>query len=559
MPTSNISLLRSCSNIWRLEVYKHFAPPGLFARRQEASRFRHCTIPPIERARHRSRFCHTIVILIAVGLLAVQLSHAQQPSPTPPLPPTLGLDQGYLEFDTPDFKLKLVKASQTVAALQPKGAEGFDFTPGDRLERRASNGYHHLGDLTLRLRTGNTGPWRKYDTADARKAVQSLPASGHRMAIADLTATLPGDIPVQIWRSWLVADGGLVLRFDIKNKTSEPVQIGALGIPMIFNNIITGRNLKEMHERCSFFDPYIGQDAGYLQVTRLSGLGPTLVVAPQGQTPFEAYQLLNEPTRPNQTFEGAFAWMVHTQAYAEDEWKNAEQWNQPTSVTIAPGATRTYGIKFLLSDQIRNIEKTLIANHRPVAVGIPGYVLPMDLDARLFLNYGRKVSALTVEPQDAIAIHEDKPTPGGWKTYTLRGKNWGRARLTITYDDNSKQSISYYVIKPETQAVADLGHFLFTKQWFDDRADPFHRAPSVISYDREADKMVTQDTRAWIAGLGDEGGSGSWLAAVMKEFGQPRKDEIEKYEQFIDKVLWGGLQYRDGPNKDGGRKSLFYS
>ena len=42
---------------------------------------------------------------------------------------------------------------------------------------------------------------------------------------------------------------------------------------MIFNNMITGRNLKEAHEKCSFFDPYIGQDAGYLQVTRLSGHG----------------------------------------------------------------------------------------------------------------------------------------------------------------------------------------------------------------------------------------------------------------------------------------------
>ncbi len=499
----------------------------------------------------------SFIALLALELCSVQLIHAQQPSPTP-LPPTLGLEQGYLEFETPDFKVKLVKASQTIAALQPKNADGFDFTPADRLERRAANGYHHLGDLTLRLRTGNAGPWQKYDTADARKAVQSLPASGRRMAIADLAATLPADIPVQIWRSWIVADGGLVLRFDIKNKTSEPVQIGALGIPMIFNNIITGRNLKEMHERCSFFDPYIGQDAGYLQVTRLSGLGPALVVVPEGQTPFEAYQLLNEPTRPNQTFEGAFAWMVHTQAYAEDEWKNAEQWNQPTSVTIAPGGARTYGVKFLLSDQIRNIEKTLMANRRPVAVGIPGYVLPMDLDARLFLNYPGKVHDLTVEPQDAIAIHEDKSTPGGWKTYTLRGKNWGRARLTITYDDNSKQSISYYVIKPEAQAVADLGHFLFTKQWFNDPNDPFHRAPSVISYDREADKPVTQDSRAWIAGLGDEGGSGSWLAAAMKEFGQPNKEEIAKYEQFIDKVLWGGLQYSDGPNKYGVRKSLFY-
>jgi Family of unknown function (DUF5695) len=499
-----------------------------------------------------------IIALIAVGLLSVRLDQAQQPTPTPLPPPTLGLDQGYLEFDTPDFNLRLVKASQTVAALQPKGGEGFDFTPADRLERRAANGYHHLGDLTLRVRAGSSGVWQKYDTADTRKAVQPLAASGETLAVADLAATLPADIPIQVTRSWLIEDGRLVLRFDLKNKTNEPIQIGALGIPMIFNNIITGRNLKEAHEKCSFFDPYIGQDAGYLQVTRLSGLGPALVVVPEGRTPFEAYQLLNEPTRPNQTFEGAFAWMAHSQAYAEDEWKNINQWNPPTGATIAPGATTTYGVKFLVSDQIRNIEKTLADNRRPVAVGIPGYVLPMDLDARLFLNYGRKATALTVEPPGAIAIREDKPTRNGWKAYTLRGKNWGRARLTITYDDNSKQSISYYVIKPESQAVADLGHFLTTRQWFDDPNDPFHRGPSVISYDREAGKMVTQDSRAWIAGLGDEGGSGSWLAAAMKEFGQPRKEELEKYQQFIDKVLWGGLQYSDGPNKYGVRKSLFY-
>ena len=79
-----------------------------------------------------------------------------------------------------------------------------------------------------------------------------------------------------------------------------------------------------------------------------------------------------------------------------------------------------------------------------------------------------------------------------------------------------------------------------------------------MSYDRETNKIVTQDSRVWIAGLGDEGGSGSWLAAAMKEFGQPRKDEIAKFEQFIDRVLWGGLQYNEGPNKYGVRKSLFY-
>ncbi|HDJ34350.1 MAG TPA: hypothetical protein ENF21_09675, partial [Bacteroidetes bacterium] len=68
-------------------------------------------------------------------------------------PQTLGLEQGLLEFETPEFELKIVKASHTVAALMPVGQGGFDYTPSDRLEIRSRNGLYHLGDLTLRLRT----------------------------------------------------------------------------------------------------------------------------------------------------------------------------------------------------------------------------------------------------------------------------------------------------------------------------------------------------------------------------------------------------------------------
>jgi hypothetical protein len=56
---------------------------------------------------------------------------------------------------------------------------------------------------------------------------------------------------------------------------------------------------------------------------------------------------------------------------------------------------------------------------------------------------------------------------------------------------------------------------------------------------------------------GDESGS-SWLTGMMKQLGQPDRGEIEKYQAFIDGVLWGGLQYADGPRRYGVRKSLFY-
>ena len=496
---------------------------------------------------------------------------AQQPDRKKPPTPGPMLDQGTVNYDTPDFTLSLVRSSQTVAALQPKGADGFDFTPGDLLTARSQNGYFHLGDITLRLRAGDSADWKNYSTAAARAPVRALPAGGPVLAAADLAPTLPADFPLQLTRTWAVDDGKLVLRFTLTNASAKAVQVGALGIPMIFNNVLNDRTLDQAHAVCSFYDPYIGEEAGYLQVTRLSGHGPALLVVPDGRTPFEAYNpildrpgrwgaapVFTDPTPRGITFEGFYEWMVHSQAYAENEWKNAHPWNTPTSLTLAPGESKTYGVKFLVSDSIRHIEQTLAANHRPVAIGVPGYVLPQDVEGRLFLKYGEEITSMKVDPPSAIDIREASSGRRGWKAYTLQGKAWGRSRLTVTYGDGTVQTIHYFVIKPAAQAVTDLGHFLTTRQWFTDSSDPFHRAPSAITYDRETNQQVLQDSRVWIAGLSDEGGAGSWLAAIMKELVQPDKEELGKLQQFVDSVLWGGLQSKDGPHPYGVRKSLFY-
>ncbi len=497
------------------------------------------------------------------------LSQEDQKTKSPPTPGPM-LADGTVSFKTPDLELVLVRSSQTVAALRPISAPDFDFTPGDLLTARSQNGYFHLGDITLRLRSGNSGAWKNYSTATDRSPVKTLPTSAQVLAAADLTPTLPADIPLQIIRTWALDHEKLTLRFTLKNTSDKPVEIGALGIPMIFNNVLNERSLEEAHAKCSFYDPYVGEDAGYLQVTRLSGKSPALLVVPDGKTPFEAYNpildhpghwgakpVFTDPTPRGITFEGFYEWMVHSRAYAENEWKGVQEWNPPTSITLHPGESRTYGVRFFLSDSIRHIEQTLAQNGRPVAVGIPGYVLPTDIDGHLFLNHSRPVKTLRVEPDGALSVSKAGST-NGWASYAVKGNQWGRSRLTITYEDGLVQTIQYFVIKPESQVVADMGRFLTTKDWFVDPNDPFHRSPSAMTYDREANQMVMQDSRAWIAGLGDEGGGGAWLSAIMKQLVQPNKEEIEKLEQFIDDVVWGGLQYKDGEHKYGVRKSLFY-
>jgi hypothetical protein len=163
-----------------------------------------------------------------------------------------------------------------------------------------------------------------------------------------------------------------------------------------------------------------------------------------GHTPFEAYEPLTEPTRASQTFEGAFAWMAHTQAVAEDEWRGVIPWNPPTFATIAPGEMKTYSVGFLLSDEIRNIETTLTQNDRPVAIGIPGYVLPMDIDGRLSLSTNAKITKFDIYPAGALELQQTGVTAQRWKAFRMRGNTWAAhvSRLLTTTALHNRSAIT---------------------------------------------------------------------------------------------------------------------
>src|SRR5690348_7576221 len=160
-----------------------------------------------------TRSARSCLPLLIGAFAALSCLSAQQR--TPPAPPTPGpmLSDGTMSLETPDLQLTLVRSSQTVAALHPAQDKSFDFTPGDLLVERSRDGYYHLGDIDLRLRQGTSGDWKSYSTAVARTPVTVLPSSGNVLAAADLSPTLPGDIPVQITRSWEIEGGKLVLRF----------------------------------------------------------------------------------------------------------------------------------------------------------------------------------------------------------------------------------------------------------------------------------------------------------------------------------------------------------
>ena len=498
------------------------------------------------------------LLLITVLLCSINLNAQKYWDNIKSRNATLGLEQGYSQVETENFSLKLVNASQTVAGLYAKGDKSFDFTPGERLEIRDKDSLYHLGDINVTIRT-EQGSWNSYSSAYQRKSVTPLDVHGSILAASDLTNTFPSQLPVNIKRYYEEDQGDLVLRFVITNTSDKTVELGALGVPMVFNNILEGKSLDATHADNALFDPYIGLDAGYLEGKRLSGKGKALIVIPKQNMPFEAYRpLLDDPTPRSIVFEGFHEWMSLSKSYAENQWKGVQQWNTPTSVVLKSGDSKEFALKFTLAMNMRSITDRLIEHRMAVGVGIPGYVLPMDVKGSLFLKTHSAIESITVTPKGALNINRDKTLENGYTKYTVIPNQWGRARISIVYQDGKQQSIHYKMIKPEDEVVNDMGDFLTNEQWFDKKDDPFHRAPSVISYDYETKRQQTQEGRAWIAGLSDEGGAGSWLAAMMKQYVQPNKIQVDKMTEFVHQTLWGGIQYDSGKNKYGVKKSMFY-
>lgn len=498
------------------------------------------------------------IVMLTIVLLSFQMTRAQYWDNIRKKKSTLGVEEGFEHYQTPHFKLTLVRASQTVAALLPLSGPDLDYTPGERINIRDKDSLYHLGDLNLRIRKLG-GTWESYSTAWHRQEVEALPTKGNILAAADLKNTFAPQIPVQVKRFYEVEGEDLILRFNIKNRASSTLEIGALGVPMVFNNILEGKSLEEAHRTNVFFDPYMGEDAGYLEVKRLDGKGPILLVMPHKNMPFENYRPLLDDLDPRSiVFEGFHEWMSHSKAYADQEWQGVEQWNEPTAITLQPNESRDFSLKFVLAPKIRKISETIYKHKQPIAYGSPGYVLPKDVQAKLFLKYDKPIDSIKVFPNKALSIAHQGQNKNNFEIFRVNGNKWGPTRVDIVYKDGKKQTIHYKVIKPETEVVDDFGHFLTTEQWYDDPTDLFERTPSVISYDYEKKEKVLQDPRVWVAGLSDEAGAGSWLGAIMKQLLRPNKAEVIKLERFINETLWGGIQYDRGDSIYGVKKSVFY-
>jgi hypothetical protein len=538
--------------------------------------------------------------------------------------------RGLTLLTTDTFIVGLRNTTGTVEVITPRSNPFFSFTlPFDNFARKSDlPGHHRLGDLSFHLRkaVGGDSQFTRFGTVADRGRWQQGPKlsalsikvndGGKRMHV-DLSdeiflhrgPDLSKALQVERWietpglddHPWNMP-GEVRLMFSLTNLRQESVEIGALGLSMVMDQFFVNRKLEQVAVQCSFIEAYVGGGFGYIQVTRANGEGPTLLILPIPGTSFEAWRPLRGDDRTEGVgfgFEGHQEVLLHSKSWAEDEWKAAKPWVNPSSKTLAKGEQYTFGFRMILAPCPTKVEATLRAAGQPVIIGVPGFVLHHDMrESRLIVQLPEQtksgsmsVESIVIEPPIAVEIDPAQPfVPPHLKAsfqssdfnahYRIRGlsnkprnetSSWSKCksdeplipddcpgfvgRVRIRFIFHIKQSTGastprelvaqLNLLPPARDQVSLYGRASSdpTRGWLAaDSGDPWQRGPSFMGLDNEEGgeaglvKLMAEQ-RVFMSGLSDEAGAAQPLAMAIKQTVMPVQDEIEKLESYVHQVL----------------------
>ena len=438
---------------------------------------------------------------------------------------------------------------------------------------RTAEGFHHLGDITLRVRkAGSTGGYSTHSTV-SRKPPLATAANNARVAADGLSASTdatkcltPPITGLSLKREVKLEGSEVHLSLTLTNNDqTNGIEIGGLGFSMPMNQMFTGRSLPQVAKACSFTEVYVGGDAGYVQVTRTTGEGPALLALPlKGGSStwrgFEGWRPLKQEDRANYDWmhEMLYEVVIHSKAYANAEWRSATSWAPPTAAVIPAGGSATYGLRLILSKDVESVSDALLAAKVPVAVPLPATTLHADMkDARLHLLTPKGLE-LTGSPEsdppgclEATATSADA---GLVKSLQLKPKSVGRCRLTLNYNVVERtlngpreltQFVHYHILEPAKTLLQRHGDFASSVGWLPaNSSDPWHRGPGFMGTDADANGghggALLHDPRVFMAGHSDESGASAPLAMSVKQLGLPSAAEVAKLEEYVHGTLWAG-------------------
>lgn len=341
--------------------------------------------------------------------------------------------------------------------------------------------------------------------------------------------------------SFQLEGDSLVWTLDLRNRTSQPIEIGDLGLALPFNTDYVP-DKTETYTKRVIRHSFIGGDGSYIFWMRCNGVGPYLVMVPERDAHLEYF---------DQEEDRSYTAYVHSAVRAQELGKKGGKWRLPnTKATLAPtgksGDSLTYSFKFRWAKDYAAVRDILYEDGGFDVNVVPGMTVPTDLPTLFSLHTRNRITKIAAEHPQNTAIKLVSKKGADTYIYSVKFSRLGENMLKVSYGDGKYLPLDFFVTEPLETLYKKRAHFLMTheqwkdpKRWYNGLYSQWDMKHQMLRSPDDLDGLQSYAVACDDPALG----KAPYLAAKNVFF--PEQDEIASVENYIQHYVWGGLQQTD--------------
>ncbi|MGH9490363.1 MAG: DUF5695 domain-containing protein [Terriglobales bacterium] len=365
------------------------------------------------------------------------------------------------------------------------------------------------------------------------------------------------------------AGGSLLWTLEITNTTSQLLEAGELGVPLMINDDYaelymdpgTGQvkddlrrtpvMQKLIHEQKVLSHPFIGGHSSYVLIQRPLGDAPFLLLHTVEDTALECrYKRSGGFVR----YGGPDILALYSRAIRDlRRWQKNPWFNGHRSLLLQPGETRRFQLRFVFVDGYDAMRAEL-ANAGLLAIRIvPAMVLAEGQEAHVEIRSQQPLTRIE-KLSDNISIRR-RVRQGDQTLLTLAFRYRGQKTLRLHYGQDRWTTLAFYNIGKLASLLKARGRFVVAREFYRNPKDPFHRYHGFLPFDQRIGSRFDDSVDVWAVGCSDEAGFSEPLFLAQKNMFYPVRREIATLETYVTDCLF---KYIQNPQTYAVRASLYW-
>jgi len=405
-------------------------------------------------------------------------------------------------------------------------------------------GHQWVGELMFKYKLGSAGT---YSTAYTQSSgdVRQITTSSNKVTVTYQNSSNTNGIKnFKVVEEYQLVNDYLLWSTTVTNTSSQTLTIGDWGYPLPFNEFWTGGD--RIYETRAVDHSFTGKNSSYIYVTRPSGIGSFLLMVPDASTgagfEYQDHWRTNEHTSSAEKNwcqdQGGWQNGLNVFYIHSDAIKSTNRGYLPnTSLTLAPGASKTYAFKFFKVNSEDDMKNRLYQEGLIDVNVIPGMIITTETKAKLDLHTSKTINSITPQYTSQTTVTSLGTASGNHKLYQIQMTKLGHNDLVINYGNGETTTLQFYVIEPIGTVIQKRAtHMVQYEQW-NNTGDIRDK----VFDDWYMASRTKRNNFAGYWGWGDDWGYTHGQFLAEKNVLTPVASEIQAVDDYLETAIWTNL------------------